>query len=156
MSLAPYPKTSLLCLDYVASLPIYSEHSPLQPATVPEFPSIKPLIWVKAMFYEDVSKWERSPTNTWAPSDTHKYICMELSVRLAGCHLGSMDLKKMKHQRSLEEVGHGVLPGRRTRMWQYSVRKIRALGSGSSSHLGCLKKGLEALQKTTFTHYIFF
>lgn len=53
-------------------------------------------------------------------------------------------------------VGHSTLPGRQTRMWQYNVGKNRALGSGSSSYLGSLKKGLAVLQKTTFSHLIFF
>ena len=54
---------------------------------------------------------------------------MELSVRLVCYYLGSMDLKKMKHHRGMEEVGHDVLPGNQIRKWQYSVGKIRALDS---------------------------
>ena len=48
---------------------------------------------------------------------------MVLSVRLVCYYLWSMDLKKMKHHRGMEEVGHDVLPGIQIRKWQYNVGK---------------------------------
>lgn len=113
------------------------------------------LVWVNTIFNKDIFKWERSPSNTRVPSDTQKYISMEVGVRMLAATSKEWGLEEMKQQRGLEDCRTQYATRKTDQMWQYTVGKTRVFGSGSNSHLGWLKKRLKVF-KTNFTHLIFF